>query len=57
MCLELAARCQPDVLLVDIAMPGPNGWEVARRLRGSGFDQLVGRRIPNCGTTMCLRSR
>ena len=40
-CLELAARCQPDVLLVDIAMPGPNGWEVARRLRGSGFDQLV----------------
>jgi CheY-like chemotaxis protein len=40
-CLAVAARCQPDVLLIDIAMPGPNGWEVARRLRADGFDQLV----------------
>jgi len=40
-CLAVAARCQPDVLLVDISMPGPNGWEVARRLRASGFDHLV----------------
>jgi signal transduction histidine kinase/FixJ family two-component response regulator len=40
-CLAVAASCQPDVLLVDIAMPGPSGWEVARRLRASGFDRLV----------------
>ena len=40
-CLALAATCQPDVLLVDVAMPGPSGWEVARRLRGEGFDKLV----------------
>jgi len=26
---------------MDIAMPGPNGWEVARQLRERGFDQLV----------------
>ena len=32
-CLAVAARCQPDVLLVDISMPGPNGWEVVARQR------------------------
>jgi signal transduction histidine kinase/CheY-like chemotaxis protein len=40
-CMAVAASCQPDVLLIDIAMPGPNGWEVARQLRHSGFEQLV----------------
>jgi CheY-like chemotaxis protein/anti-sigma regulatory factor (Ser/Thr protein kinase) len=40
-CLTLAAQCRPDLLLTDIAMPGLNGWEVARQLRESGFDQLV----------------
>jgi signal transduction histidine kinase/FixJ family two-component response regulator len=40
-CLTLAAQCRPDLLLIDIAMPGPNGWEVAQQLRESGFDQLV----------------
>jgi signal transduction histidine kinase/CheY-like chemotaxis protein len=40
-CLTLAAQCRPDLLLVDIAMPAPDGWEVARQLRDSGFDQLV----------------
>ncbi len=33
--LELAASFDPDIVLVDIAMPGMNGWEVARRLRDS----------------------
>jgi len=32
-CLELAARARPRVVLLDITMPGPSGWEVARRLR------------------------
>ncbi|MBI1182204.1 MAG: response regulator [Alphaproteobacteria bacterium] len=32
-CLEAAARLSPDIILLDIAMPGMNGWEVAQRLR------------------------
>jgi CheY-like chemotaxis protein len=37
--LALAAARQPDVILLDIAMPGLHGYDVARRLR-----QLPGRR-------------
>jgi CheY-like chemotaxis protein len=40
-CLALADACRPNLLLVDISMPLLNGWEVARRLRENGFDQLV----------------
>ena len=40
-CLAMAARCQPDLLLVDIAMPGLDGWQVAARLRADGFERLV----------------
>jgi signal transduction histidine kinase len=31
--LELAAERKPDAILLDIGMPGMNGYEVARRLR------------------------
>jgi signal transduction histidine kinase/CheY-like chemotaxis protein len=34
-CLAIAAECQPDLFLIDISMPGMNGWELAQRLRDS----------------------
>ena len=35
-CLLLAARSAPDLFLIDLAMPGMDRWEVARRLRAMG---------------------
>jgi signal transduction histidine kinase len=40
-CLEMAGQCHPDLLLLDISMPGLNGWQVARALRQSGMDELA----------------
>ncbi|MGH8446737.1 MAG: ATP-binding protein [Solimonas sp.] len=34
--LELASRLAPDLVTLDIALPGIDGWEVARRLRSGG---------------------
>jgi len=34
--LEICAAINPDVIVLDISMPGLNGIEVARRLRSSG---------------------
>ncbi|WP_220456293.1 response regulator [Rugamonas brunnea] len=31
--LQLAARCRPDLALIDIGLPAMDGYEVARRLR------------------------
>ena len=39
-CVRMAAECRPDLLLVDISMPGLNGWRVAERMRLDGFDRL-----------------
>ncbi|MFX4876328.1 response regulator, partial [Acinetobacter baumannii] len=39
-CLDAVRAAPPDVLLLDISMPGLNGWEVARRLRASGLQEL-----------------
>jgi DNA-binding NarL/FixJ family response regulator len=34
--LEAAARLDPDLIVLDITMPGLNGFEAARRLRAAG---------------------
>ena len=39
-CLEVVEQYQPDLLLMDIAMPGMDGWEVCRRLRERGHADL-----------------
>jgi CheY-like chemotaxis protein len=39
--LQIAARFRPQVVVLDIGLPGIDGWELARRLRGiSGLEQI-----------------
>ena len=35
-CIELARHCHPDLFLLDISMPGMDGWTVAETLRSNG---------------------
>ncbi|MEI6418573.1 MAG: ATP-binding protein [Sphingomonadales bacterium] len=39
--LDLARHCRPDLVLLDVEMPGMNGWDVARQLRAE-FGQGLG---------------
>ncbi|NOZ77937.1 MAG: response regulator [Acidobacteria bacterium] len=39
--LTLAAERQPDVILLDVHMPGINGYEVCRRLKSDERTQLI----------------
>ena len=39
-CLQFLPQYAPDLLLLDISMPGVNGWEVVRRIRALGFNTL-----------------
>jgi signal transduction histidine kinase/DNA-binding response OmpR family regulator len=39
-CMQLLPQCSPDLLLLDISMPGYDGWEVVRRIRALGFAKL-----------------
>ena len=39
-CLEFLPQCAPDLLLLDISMPGIDGWEVVRRIRALGSESL-----------------
>ena len=38
--IALAERCRPDLVLLDIQMPGMTGWEAAARLRAAHGDRL-----------------
>jgi CheY-like chemotaxis protein len=40
--LEVAARCQPEVVLIDLGLPGMDGYELAGRLRGLQHIAMTG---------------
>jgi CheY-like chemotaxis protein len=37
-CLLIASQCRPDAFILDLSMPGMDGWQLARRLRESGHE-------------------
>jgi CheY-like chemotaxis protein len=39
-CLTEIERCQPDLVLLDIAMPGMDGWTACRAIRDRGLADL-----------------
>ena len=39
--LEIAARCSPDLILLDVVMPVMDGYEVCRRLRESNVTNKI----------------
>lgn len=39
--LEIAKRERPDVMLLDVMMPGKSGWEVARALKQDAATQHI----------------
>lgn len=39
--IELAKRERPDVILLDVMMPGKSGWEVARSLKQDPITQSI----------------
>jgi len=39
--IDLIQNAAPDLVIMDITMPGSSGFEVASRLRSSGFDRPI----------------
>ena len=40
-CLSLLADVQPDLFVLDVSMPGMNGWTLAQTLRARGLDAPI----------------
>ena len=39
--LEMAAAERPDLILMDVGLPGMNGWEATRQLKGKAETQGI----------------
>ena len=39
--VAVARECRPDLILLDIALPGSDGYRVARALRKEGFETTI----------------
>ncbi len=39
--LELAAAHHPDVVILDLSMPGMDGWEMCRRLKSQPAPRVI----------------
>jgi signal transduction histidine kinase/FixJ family two-component response regulator len=55
-CLSLVAGLKPDLFLVDISMPGMNGWELIERLRAQAQPAPVIMLSANIGDGTTARS-
>lgn len=51
--LTLVKTCKPDVVLLDMKMPGIDGWEVTRRLKNP-IRKLKLSRSRRCALNLCL---
>ena len=50
-CLERVAAVTPDLILLDLSMPGTSGWEVAQSLRERGYGGKIVILSANVGDT------
>ena len=50
-CLERVATVAPDLILLDLSMPGTSGWEVAQSLRERGYGGKIVILSANVGDT------
>jgi CheY-like chemotaxis protein len=40
-CLELLKSSRPDLILMDVRMPGDNGWEICRKIKRNRKTRLI----------------